>query len=404
MKITVQKYGGSSLANFDSRRQVCNIIKDTLKKDTLVVIVVSAIGREDDPYATDTLINLGKSINPQIAKRELDYLMACGETISGVILASQLSLYDIKAQFITGEQAGIVTDGNHGDAHILYVNKQKILDLLKEGIVPVVAGFQGVSETGELTTLGRGGSDTTASALGVALNAQMIDIFTDVAGVMTADPRIVDNARLLDTITYNEICQMAREGAKIVHPRAIEIAMRGGIPLRIQPTFGDSPGTLVTNYISTTDDTRVIKDTLVTGVTHASDLTQFKINSKSEGKDELLIFKSLAKASISVDFINIGTNNIMFTVPTELTSKTLEVLKSIEIVPELESNCAKVAIVGAAMTGIPGVMARVVEALCEQDIPIMQSGDSYTNIWCLIKEEHMALAVKALHDKFELGK
>ncbi|HZK43619.1 MAG TPA: aspartate kinase [Syntrophomonadaceae bacterium] len=407
MNITVQKFGGTSLATSDTRTQVCEIIKRTLNDNKHVVIVVSAIGKENNPYATDTLINLGKSINPQMPLRELDFLMACGETISGVLLTGQLNAIGLNAQFLSGGQAGIVTDENHGDAHIIYINNQNIIALLEKGITPVVAGFQGISENGELTTLGRGGSDTTACALGVALGAEVVDIYTDVEGVMTADPRIVDNARLLNDISYNEICQMAREGAKIVHPRAIEIAMRGSIPLRIKSTFANSDGTLVSNYVSGPNNIKAITDTLITGITQTSDIAQFKIR-LSSNKDinycELKVFRSLAFAGISVDFINVQPETILFTVSSDATLKTVEVLEAVDIFPDIEFNCAKVAVVGAAMTGTPGVMARVVEALSEKDIPILQSGDSYTNIWCLVKAENMTLAVKALHDKFELGK
>ncbi|NLB88209.1 MAG: aspartate kinase [Syntrophomonadaceae bacterium] len=407
MNIIVQKFGGTSLATSESRTRVCEIIKNTLNNNNHVVVVVSAMGRENDPYATDTLINLAKNVNSQVSARELDYLMSCGEIISGVLLTAQLNLHGINAQFFTGGKAGIVTDDQHGDAHIIYVNNQNIVEALKEGIVPVVAGFQGMSEKGEVTTLGRGGSDTTASALGVALNAKIIDIFTDVEGIMTADPRIVDNARLLNVITYNEVCQLAREGAKVVHPRAVEIAMHGGIPLRIRSTFSDSDGTLITNYVSDSNNIRIISDTLITGVTYASNIAQFRINLSSKEKNqklELKVFKSLALKGISVDFINVQPEVIMFTVPADAAARTIEVLESIDLYPDVEFNCAKVAVVGAAMTGIPGVMARVVEALTEEGIPILQSGDSYTNIWCLVKKEHMAKAVKALHDIFELGK
>lgn len=405
LKITVQKYGGTSLATPELRAKVCDIIRNSVDDGYNVVVVVSAIGRDKDPYATDTLLNLARSINPLISNRELDYLMACGETISGIILAAQLATLGLETQFLNGEQAGIVTDGNYGDAHILYVNKERIVNALNQGVIPIVAGFQGVSETGELTTLGRGGSDTTASALGVALNADFIDIFTDVEGVMTADPRIVDNARLLNEITYNEICQLAHDGAKIVHPRAIEIAMRANIPLRIRSTFNQTTGTLVTNKMSNVDNIRIINDTIVTGVTYSSDLSQFNISLvKDDESKGLLVFKALALANISVDFINIGTNDIKFTVPYTLTSKTEAVLKNMDILPEVELGCAKVAVVGAAMMGIPGVMAKVIEALSKKDIPIIQSGDSYTNIWCLIKKEYMTIAIKALHDIFELGK
>jgi len=408
LKIIVQKFGGTSIASRDLRIRVGEIIRSTRDEGYAVVVVVSAMGRKNDAYATDTLINLVTDTNPNPAPRELDLIMACGEQISGVMLSAQLATMDIESQFLTGPQAGIVTDGNFGNAHIRYINPKKIMECLAQGIVPIVAGFQGMSEEGELNTLGRGGSDTTASALGVALNAEFIDIFTDVEGVMTADPRIVQNARLLDEVTYNEICQLARDGAKVVHPRAIEIAMQKGIPLRVRSTFTESVGTLVTNRIAGFDEpVKIVSDRLITGITYTSNIAQFKIiTSQIENPRglELKIFKSLALADISVDFINVQPEIIMFTVPVEQAGKGVEVLKNLDIMPAVEHDCAKVAIVGAAMTGIPGIMARVVEALTESDIQILQSGDSYTNIWCLVKKQNMQRAVQALHDKFELGK
>ena len=407
MRIIVQKYGGTSLATPDLRSRVCDIVTANRDEGIGIVVVVSAMGRETAAYATDTLIKLMKETNSKPPAREMDILMSCGETISGVLLTSQLCARGLPAIFLSGEQAGIVTDGNYGDAHIIYVNPQKILDCLEVGLVVVVAGFQGTAENGELTTLGRGGSDTTASALGVALNAEYIDIFTDVEGVMTADPRIVGNARLLDAITYNEICQLAREGAKVVHPRAIEIAMQKNIPLRVRCTFTDSVGTIVANQIPGQDNRlRIIADRLITGITYTSNIAQIRINTSTllDRKGiELKVFKSLALADISVDFINVQPEIILFTVNIEQAAKTTEVLKNLDLLPDIELNCAKVAIVGAAMTGIPGVMSKVVEALTENNINILQSGDSYTNIWCLVKREYMEKAVQALHDKFELG-
>lgn len=408
MKIAVQKFGGTSLATTNLRSRVCDIIQSVRSEGMNVVVVVSAIGREKDPYATDTFINLVKEVNPDPSPREMDLLMSCGEIISGILLSNQLCARGLKAQFFTGEQAGIITDGNYGNAHIIYINPGNVLNCLKNNIIPVVAGFQGIGENGQLTTLGRGGSDTTASALGAALNAEVIDIFTDVDGVMTADPRIVENARLLDAITYNEICQLARDGAKVVHPRAIEIAMQGAIPLRVRSTFSDSPGTLITNQVKGASETvRIIRDCLITGITYTSNIAQIKIdtgNLRDTREINLKVFKGLADVGISVDFINLQPESIMFTVPTESALEAIKVLKDNDLDPDLELDCAKVAVVGAAMTGIPGVMARVVEALSENSIPILQSGDSYTNIWCLVKKEHMESAVKALHDKFELGK
>jgi aspartate kinase len=408
LKIAVQKYGGTSLATRDLRNRVCKIISDTLKEGYKVVVVVSAIGRENDPYATDTFINLVKQVNPNPAARELDLIMSCGEMISGIILSNHLSAAGIKSIFLTGEQSGLITDGIYGNAHILYVNPTRVLKYLEEDMVVVVAGFQGVSENGELTTLGRGGSDTTASALGVALNAEYIDIFTDVDGIMTADPRIVEDARLIRTITYNEICQMAREGAKVVHPRAIEIAMQKGIPLRVRSTISDSPGTLVKNHIEEISGrVNITRDMLITGIAHTSNLAQIKIEigkTSDQHGIQLKVFKSLADAGISVDFINVGQELIMFTVAQQYAETAERILKNIDIYPTIELNCAKVAVVGAAMTGIPGVMARVLEALDKHNVPVLQSGDSYTNIWCLVRKEHMKIAVQALHDYFELGK
>ena len=408
MKILVQKFGGTSLVTTSLRSRVCDIVSKSIAEGYGVVVVVSAMGRKDDAYATDTFINMIKDVNPDPNSRELDMIMSCGEVISGVLLASQLSARGIPAKFLTGPQAGIVTDGNYGNSHIQYINTQCLMETLNAGTVAVVAGFQGAGEDGTLTTLGRGGSDTTAAALGVALDAQYIDIYTDVDGVMTADPRIVKDARLLDVITYNEICQLARDGAKVVHPRAIEIAMQKGIPLRVKCTFSDSAGTIVANQVTFLDEpVRIISDRLITGITYTSNLAQIRVitSGLEERKDlELKVFKSLALADISVDFITVQPQAIMFTVNKENLSKAVEVLKTLDISPAVEDDCAKVAIVGAAMTGIPGVMSKVVEALIENDIPILQSGDSYTNIWCLVKREYMETAVKALHEKFELGK
>jgi len=407
LRILVQKFGGTSLATTEARSRVCDIVAANQQAGYALVVVVSAMGRESAAYATDTLINLIKEVNPDPLPRELDILMSCGETICGVLLANQLSAQGIKARFLSGEQAGIVTDGNYGNAHIRYVNPQKLMECLENGLVAVVAGFQGLGENGELTTLGRGGSDTTASALGVALNAEFIDIFTDVEGVMTADPRIVENARLLDSINYNEICQLARDGAKVVHPRAIEIAMQKGIPVRIRSTFTDTLGTMVSNRIGKIDEpVRIISDRLITGITYTSDIAQIKISTSGlddKNTVELKVFRSLAEAGVSVDFITVQPEAVMFTVNSDKAAKTNGILRAIELIPEIELNCAKVAIVGAAMTGIPGIMYKVVEALADHNIPILQSGDSYTNIWCLVKKEHMQMAVQALHDKFELG-
>ena len=220
-----------------------------------------------------------------------------------------LNSLGFEAVLFTGGQAGIITDQEFGDARIVRVEPGAILEQLANGKVVVVAGFQGMTENGQITTLGRGGSDTTASALGVALNAEAIDIFTDVEGIMTADPRIVEDARILTIVTYNEICQLAYQGAKVIHPRAVEIAMQRNIPLRIKSTFSDAPGTLVTNmYADRGIGTDITTDRLITGIAHTSNVTQLRILTGNEQVKHLTdkrIFKALALADISVDFISV---------------------------------------------------------------------------------------------------
>jgi len=309
--------------------------------------------------------------------------------------------------FLTGGQAGIVTDGNHGEARIIRVEPGSVLKHAGDGKIVVVAGFQGVTEDGELTTLGRGGSDTTAAALGVALDAVWVDIYTDVAGIMTADPRIVAEARPLEVVTYNEICQLAHEGAKVLHPRAVEIAMQKAIPLRIRCTFTDAPGTLVTAqsevYKGVIDITR---DRPVTGIAHIPDITQIRVKTDGAvgGCDcRRMVFKSLALAGISVDFINVYPDESIFTVKNEMAARASSLLENMNVTAEFRPGCAKIAAVGAGMTGVPGVMAEIVEALAREKIQILQSADSYTTIWVLVKKEDMENSIRALHRQFGLG-
>ncbi len=332
--------------------------------------------------------------------------MHCGEMIAGVLLTGVLQAARCPAVFLTGQQAGILTDNNFGDAKILQINPKRILNHLQAGQVVVVAGFQGATPDGELTTLGRGGSDTTAAALGVALQARAVEIYTDVEGVKTADPRIVAGAKTLPAISYNEVCQLAHEGAKVIHPRAVEIAMQGNIPLWVKGTFSDTPGTLITAYSELAGETAHLKDQTITGITHIPDLTQIQIPvAEAETLTlPLQVFKGLAHAGISVDFINVHPHLMAFTVKQEVCKRAELILREMGHQPVIRHNCAKVAAVGAGMTGRPGVMARIVQALSEQGITILQSADSYTTIWCLVDMADMERAVRALHDHFNLGR
>lgn len=405
MKVIVQKFGGSSLASKDKRLQAANKVIASRKEGYASVVVVSAMGRTGDPYATDTLINMVKDICPDIHSRELDILLNCGEIISAVVLSQEFKSLGYDARVLTGGQAGIITDGAHTEAKILRINPEKIIKNLQENKIVIVTGFQGVTEDGELTTLGRGGSDTTASALGVALNAEYVEIFTDVDGIKTADPRIVKEAKTLDVVTYNEICQLAQQGAKVIHPRAVEIAMQKNIPLKVRSTFEDSPGTLVTNFGSLYNSVEINNDRLVTGITHLPNITQLKIftNRSENVKDlELRIFKAMALSNISIDFINVHPHQVVFTVKDDDAEKSIKIIEELGLKPEFLRGCAKVSAVGANMAGVPGVMAKIVEALTVENIKILQTADSHTTIWCLVKKEDMEKAIRALHKKFNL--
>lgn len=407
MRVLVQKFGGTSVSTAERRAQVAAKVSEAVRAGYSPVVVVSAIGRTGDPYATDTFINLVKGISGEFPKRELDLLMSCGEVISGAVMTSTLTGLGLEAVLLTGGQAGIITNDSFGDARITRVEPKTILEYLQLGKVVVVTGFQGITEDGQVTTLGRGGSDTTASALGVALNAEAIDIYTDVEGIMTADPRIVEDARILDVVTYNEICQLAHQGAKVIHPRAVEIAMQRNIPIWIKCTFSDAPGTLVTSMQpDMCAGTDITGDRTITGIAHTPNVTQIQVPT-SDVSDLLQvdkqIFKGMALANISVDFISVQPEAALYTVPDDVTQKAVKILENMGFKPTALPGCAKVSIVGAGIAGVPGVMADMVEALSDAGVRILQSADSHTTIWVLVNKEDMVPAVQALHKKFKLG-
>ncbi|MCH1623730.1 aspartate kinase [Fredinandcohnia quinoae] len=403
MNIIVQKFGGTSVSTEETRevarRHVTNAIADGYK----VVVVVSAMGRYGDPYATDTLIDLVGGSNASITKRESDMLVSCGEIISSVVFTNMLNKNGIKATALNGGQAGFRTNNEYSNAKIIEMKCERLLRSLEDYDVVVVTGFQGITKIGDITTIGRGGSDTSAAALGVALQADWIDIFTDVEGVMTADPRIVDDAKPLSIVTYNEICNMAYQGAKVIHPRAVELAMEAKVPIRVRSTYSDSPGTLVTTLDKGTKGIEV-RERLITGIAHVTNVTQLKVQAKT-GQYNLQteVFKAMANEQISVDFFNITPNGVVYTVSGEMTNRAVDVLRELGYEPQVTEKCAKVATVGAGMNGVPGVTAKIVTALSEQGIQILQSADSHTTIWVLVKEADMVKAINALHKAFHLS-
>ncbi|MEF2292998.1 aspartate kinase [Virgibacillus dokdonensis] len=401
MEILIQKFGGTSVQSQENRDHVIKHIKDALVKEYKLVVVVSALGRKPDPYATDTLLSLVDFPANKNASRELDMLMSCGEIISSVVLSNELQKQHITATALTGSQAGFITTDDFTEAKIKEVKPERILQELETHDVVVVAGFQGTTTSGDITTIGRGGSDTTAAALGVALSAERIEIFTDVNGIMTADPRVVETARPLDVVTYSEICNLAYQGAKVIHPRAVEIAMQGKIPMRVRSTYSKDEGTLVTS--SRVEGMDII-DRLITGIAHMDAITQIQVQTKEAAFGmQSDVFKAMAEAGISVDFITISPTGVIYTVPNAYTEKAVHILNTLGFEHEITENCAKVSAVGAGMTDVPGVAAKIVQALTDANVQILQSADSHTTIWVLVHEKDLKAAVNALHEAFELS-
>ncbi|MDP5273497.1 aspartate kinase [Chengkuizengella axinellae] len=404
MSILVQKFGGTSLSNEFARSHVIKHIKRAVEQKYKLVVIVSAMGRKGEPYATDTLLDLIKKNGNQLPPKETDLLLGCGEIISASIICSLLNDHSISSEVLTGAQAGILTNNHHNKALIKSIQPKRILQLLDQNKVIIITGFQGCNEAGDLTTLGRGGSDTSATAVASALNAEMVDIFTDVDGILTADPRIVEDAKPLKKVSYIEICNMAQYGAKVVHPRAVEIAMHSNIPLRVRSTFSEDEGTLVTNT-ETLHEESVVHDRLVTGITHVPHVSQIHITASQGQYDlQLKVFKAMAHHQISVDLINVTPSGVMYTVFDHEIEKAISILRDLGYDPFYQSKCAKVSVIGGGINGVPGIMAKIVEALTETDIQILQSADSNTTIWVLVHAEYVKKALKSLHKKFNLHK
>lgn len=404
MKIVIQKYGGTSVSTPEKREMVVRRVAEARESGYQVAIVVSAMGRNGDPYSTDTLKSLVLQEHADISLRELDLIMSCGEIISATIMAATLVKNGIFSRALTGAQAGLLTDGCYGEAEVVDCRPEKVKESLAKGEVPVIAGFQGTDSKGELNTLGRGGSDTTAVILGAALKAEKVEIYTDVSGIMTADPVILKEARVIEQITYGEVCQLAYEGAKVIHPRAVEVAMRNNITVVVRNPGDSSPGTLITGESSLLQGSYSTRGRrAVTGIAHAVNLVQFLIEFKdTDPLKELEIFQLIGEAGVNIDLISVFPSVKAFTVREEDSGRVEDILKMLGLTYKLEKNCAKVSVVGVGMHSIPGVMARVVKALNEHNIKILQSGDSNITISLLVKEEDLYKAVKILHGTFNL--
>lgn len=397
VEIIVQKFGGTSVSTEDRRKMVVEKVKDAICQGARPVVVVSAMGRMGDPYATDTLLSLVEKNFKESNKVATDMLMCCGEILSTVVMSNELEKSGIKAVPLTGGQAGILTDSNFKEAEPIDVDPKNILEILKSGAVPVIAGFQGVNRDGFFTTLGRGGSDTTAAILGVALDVKEVQIFTDVDGMMTADPRIVKDAKLIDKISYSETFQLADQGAKVIHPRAVEAAMRGNIPLVIKNTMSNCKGTIIDSLGD------ISSENIIMGITHQSNRIQvsIKLDENISNKEMYkTVLQILAKENISLDLINIFPREKVFTICEEKKLLFEEIMKEHNVNYKIIENLSKISMVGSKMKGTPGVMAKVVTALDSEGIEVLQSADSHMTIWCLVESAKVQNAIKSLHRVF----
>lgn len=449
MRIKVMKFGGTSVAKPEARMLSAMRVISAKEQGFKPVVVVSAIGRKGAPYATDTLINLLREIDPNVdpEPRELDLLIACGEILSSVIFAHTLKTLGHPAQAFRGGQAGIRTDGVFGNARIVGINPVSLHHSIEEGNIPVVCGFQGVyvagdgAPGGELTTLGRGGSDTTGAALGAALKAEAVEIFTDVDGVKTADPDAVPHAPTLRKVTYDEVAEIAHLGAKVVHPRAAEIAMNYGIPLWVKSTFSDNEGTEI---LSRED----FPGRRVTGVTHTGKLVflQFDLSNVHVSERSVLegrIYETMARYGVNLFMLNLSPSSTGFAVPrsqypivenvldglvvpctsdcgdrrvyvfqigqnasreVETQASLLEPMGEVNrVVAQLTEGCAMVSLVGHEYMQQPGLFLAVLRTLTDEQITVLQTSDSDYSLSVLVPEAETNRATRLLHERFGLS-
>ncbi len=406
MGIIVQKFGGTSVSTAAMREAAVKRVQEALSRGLKPVVVVSAMGREGEPYATDTLKGLAEGIYPLLPLRELDLVMGCGEIISAVVFTATLYRSGIKAAALTGAQAGLVTDGIYSEARVVACKPERLQRLVQDGVVPVVAGFQGADMDGELNTLGRGGSDTTAVIIGAVLQADTVEIYTDVEGISTADPRLCREARVIRCLSYSEVCHLAYEGAKVIHPAAVEIAMNHNVSVVVRGLTDDGPGTLI-NTVGDAFQPRGFTAgprRVVTGIAHETGLAQIRIDfDRPEPERDTALFEGLAAAGVSIDLINVFPTNKVFTIKQELLPRAETVFQEQGLKYSVQKDCAKVSVVGLGMRGLPGVMSRVVRAFKEKGIGILQTADSNITISLLIDQHDLAAAVQTLHHHFNLS-
>ncbi len=404
MSLIVAKFGGSSVASIEKIKTIAHRVREMRMRGHDVVVVVSAMGD-----TTDDLIQLAGATGDDLNSREMDMLLATGEQQTAALLAMTLNNMGCSAISLTGWQAGIKSDSSHNKAKINGIENCRIKKEIEAGNIVVIAGFQGISPEGDITTLGRGGSDTTAVALAASLQADRCMIFTDVDGVYTADPRMVPEARKLTKISYEEMLELAVLGAVVMQPRAVEVALAYQIDVEVRCSFNKNPGTIITK------EANMEKQVIVSGVAHDVNCARFAIfDVPDQPGIAKTLFKSLAGAGINVDMViqaamRNGRNDIAFTIGRDDLKKAIEVIGKLVI--EIGASgmtygddVAKVSIVGAGMQTNPGVAADMFEALADENINIHMISTSEIKVSCLIDKDCIETAVRALHRKFELDK
>ena len=405
MKIIVQKFGGTSLSTAGRRQEAAELVRRAKDQGCSVVVVVSAMGRRGEPYATDTLLDLVGADLP-VSAADLDRLASVGEAISAVVMSGELRRLGLQPVVMSGGEAGIVTDDDHGQAHIVSVDPAPITAALAAGMVPVVAGFQGVSARGEVTTLGRGGSDTSAAALGAALAAERVEIYTDVPGVMSADPRQVPAARVVERSDYEEVFQLASLGAKVLHPRAIEVARQTNTPLEVRRLGPDQSAFTRIGAAAPGLDVWQNRrpEASVVGISVVADLTHLRFSGKALSPEAIRrLFARLAAAKVSVDMINVFPEQVALAIQGSDWPDAQRALAEEAFTIDRRPDTAKVSVVGTAIHGLPGVMSLVVETLVRANVPILATSDSHQSISCLVPADCATIAARALHRAFGLG-
>ncbi len=404
MGLIVQKYGGTSVGSIKRIKEVAKKIVSSKKNGVDVVVVASAMGGE-----TDKLLKMAHEISPEPGKREIDLLLSSGERVSCSLLAMAIQKLGYKAASFTGRQVGILTDSAHTKARIKKIEAHKINRALKEGLIVIVAGFQGIDENENVTTLGRGGSDTSAVALASALNADLCEIYSDVEGVFTTDPNIEPDARKLNKVSYEEMMEMASCGAKILEIRAVQFAKKYNVPVYVKSSFKKGDGTLVTKEDSKMEEIEV------SGITYDKDQAKVSIIGVPDKPGiASKIFNVVADANIVIDMIiqnisNEGLTDISFTVPKNDAKSGLELAKDVgkEIGAKdvkIDKNMSKISIVGAGMRSHSGIAAKMFKVLAKENVNILMISTSEIKISCVIANKYTELAVRVLHKAFGLGK